>query len=316
MKRGYIAFLLVMAANVLIFANPAEKRTSSREDYIKKYKSIAIEEMHRSGIPASITLAQGCLESADGNSRLARKANNHFGIKCKGDWNGKRTFHDDDRPNECFRKYNNPYESYFDHTKFLLNGQRYRFLFKLEVTNYKEWAKGLKKAGYATDPKYADRLIKIIEDNKLYLFDGVTSREYRLTKKKEARKRFISGAVNPYAGRTISEINRIKGVVARKGDSYAQIAKETGIKEWEILKFNEAEKGDAPDEGEFVYIGLKRSKAAHGNDVHIVKEGESMRSIALQYGVKLKRLYRMNRMKPGEEIAIEMSINLRKKKKK
>ncbi len=145
----------------------------SRKEYIDTYKEIAIREMHRSGIPASITLAQGCLESSNGNSVLSRKSNNHFGIKCKSDWKGARTYHNDDKLNECFRKYRSVEESYIDHTNFLLENPRYGYLFRISHTDFKAWAKGLKAAGYATDPKYAHRLIKIIEDEDLHMFDNV-----------------------------------------------------------------------------------------------------------------------------------------------
>lgn len=146
-------------------------QSKSRSQYIEEYHELAIKEMNRVGIPASITLAQGMLESGNGNSTLARKSNNHFGIKCHNDWKGKRVYHDDDRKGECFRKYKTVYQSYIDHSDFLTGKQRYASLFELKTTDYKGWAKGLKKAGYATDPKYAHRLIEIIEENNLDRFD-------------------------------------------------------------------------------------------------------------------------------------------------
>ncbi len=142
----------------------------SREDYIKTYSDLAMKEMARVGIPASITLAQGCLESDNGNSTLATKGNNHFGIKCH-DWTGKKIYHDDDAKNECFRSYDSPYESYMDHSQFLTTRDRYAELFELKPHDYRGWAKGLKNAGYATASNYATLLIKIIEDNELYRFD-------------------------------------------------------------------------------------------------------------------------------------------------
>ena len=141
------------------------------EQYVEKYASFAVAEMYRSRIPASITLAQGLLESGNGNSRLAMKANNHFGIKCKKDWKGETLNEDDDAPQECFRKYPTPLDSYKDHSDFLMNGQRYSFLFDLEMTDYINWAKGLKSAGYATNPRYAEILITTIEKNNLQRFD-------------------------------------------------------------------------------------------------------------------------------------------------
>jgi len=146
----------------------------SRREYIETYKVLAVREMFRSGIPASITLAQGCLESENGNSLLAKSANNHFGIKCKKDWKGERSFHDDDEKGECFRKYRDANESYIDHTDYLVETPRYGYLFKLSRTDYNAWAQGLKAAGYATDPNYAARLIKIIEE-KIFLCTIVLS---------------------------------------------------------------------------------------------------------------------------------------------
>ena len=155
----------------------------SVEDYILNYKDVAIDKMRVYGIPASITLAQGILESGSGNSELARKANNHFGIKCHKDWKGK-TFHmDDDAKNECFRKYKSPDESYRDHSLFLTTRDRYADLFELDITDYRGWARGLKKAGYATNPKYPQLLIKIIEENRLYEFDIGITPDYLLATK-------------------------------------------------------------------------------------------------------------------------------------
>jgi len=143
---------------------------NSTEDYIAFFKAVAIHEMKLYGIPASITLAQGILESGSGKGRLARQANNHFGIKCH-DWTGPRIYHDDDRAQECFRKYNDPSQSYRDHSLFLAKRKRYADLFKHKITDYKAWARGLKKAGYATDPQYPKKLISLIERYKLYRYD-------------------------------------------------------------------------------------------------------------------------------------------------
>ena len=148
----------------------------TRQEYIEKYKDDAISEMHRSGVPASITLAQGILESGDGNSKMARVAKNHFGIKCHSDWKGKTFIQDDDTKNECFRKYKSVLDSYKDHSDFLKR-RRYAALFELKITDYKSWAKGLKKAGYATNPKYPQLLIGIIEANELYQYDSKKSKK-------------------------------------------------------------------------------------------------------------------------------------------
>ena len=145
--------------------------TSARKEYITSYSNIAIAQMKKHKIPASITLAQGILESGSGNSYLARSSNNHFGIKCGSQWKGKISYHDDDKENECFRAYSVVKDSYLDHSVFLTSNQRYAFLFDLKENDYKAWARGLKKAGYATNPHYADRLIQLIEEEKLYVFD-------------------------------------------------------------------------------------------------------------------------------------------------
>ena len=169
-SRFFVFMLFVLSFSVNAYA-----QRSLRESYIEEYAQLSVSEMNRSGIPASITLAQGILESGNGQSELARKSNNHFGIKCHSDWKGAKVYHDDDAKGECFRKYNKPQHSFEDHTDFLMRGSRYAFLFELDPGDYKGWAKGLKKAGYATAPEYADRLIKIIEDEMLYRFDNPTS---------------------------------------------------------------------------------------------------------------------------------------------
>lgn len=163
-KMRIFLFITSFFISTLIFAQAGSKRIS-REEYINTYKDDAIEEMQRTGIPASITLAQGILESGDGNSALARYARNHFGIKCHSDWKGATFTMDDDAKDECFRKYKHALESYKDHSDFLTGRNRYAFLFELKLTDYKGWAHGLKKAGYATNPKYPKLLIDIIERN-------------------------------------------------------------------------------------------------------------------------------------------------------
>ena len=172
MKFRYILVLLIISASCSTTRTPVKPlRTLNAQQYIKEYKDLAIQEMNRTGIPASITLAQGILESDYGNSRLATEGNNHFGIKCHSDWNGKRIYHDDDRKNECFRKYASNYQSYKDHSRFLTSSRRYAFLFDYDRTDYKKWARGLKKAGYATSPTYASKLINLIERYQLHQYD-------------------------------------------------------------------------------------------------------------------------------------------------
>ena len=207
-----------------MFGQPAEKRIT-REEYIETYKDDAIREMHRSGIPASITLAQGILESGDGNSPLAVYGKNHFGIKCHKGWKGKSMRLDDDEKNECFRKYNDVYDSYRDHSEFLSTRGRYSFLFELKITDYKGWAKGLKKAGYATNPKYPQLLIDLIEKNKLYEYD----RYGKVPPKKLTKDRTSSPLAVAKHNRTIKLHNHIKYIVARDGDTFYRITQDLSL---------------------------------------------------------------------------------------
>lgn len=167
-----ISKIALAAMFLLLFANCLFAQKITREQYINLYKDIAIHQMKLYGIPASIIMAQACLESGDGNSRLAVKGNNHFGIKCHNTWQGRRIYRNDDERGECFRRYSNPEDSFKDHSEFLKNGKRYQSLFDLKKTDYKAWAHGLKAAGYATNPKYASMLIEIIETNNLQRFDS------------------------------------------------------------------------------------------------------------------------------------------------
>lgn len=195
--------------------------------YIKKYAPIAVREMHLHKIPASITLAQGILESGRGRSELARKSNNHFGIKCHTGWKGKRVYHDDDAKGECFRKYDYPESSYHDHSEFLTKRRRYAFLFSYGTTNYKKWAKGLKKAGYATDNKYPVKLIRLIEDYKLYEFDKVKKKDFKY--KKPDRKKDVVVKKKPTK-------NRVYKV--QKGDTLYSISRNFGVSVSELKRLN------------------------------------------------------------------------------
>jgi len=307
---------------VLIFftiASFAVSGQQARLDYIKKYQLLAIREMNRSGIPASITMAQACLESGDGNSELARKSNNHFGIKCKSNWRGKKVYYDDDRKNECFRKYKTVEESYDDHTNFLSNNPRYSFLFELDPTDYRAWAVGLKKAGYATARHYDKTLIKIIEDFKLYRLDNKkTLDQMTVYEQKRIGNEGISNSliINPYRTHKVITINGLDAIIAQKGDTYQTIAQELGMKDWELYRFNDLPKGYVPQANEVVYIQHKKRKAPRGKLTHKVETGETMHYISQMYGIRLKPLYSRNRMKYGEQPDPGQVLNLRKKKKK
>ena len=187
----------------------------TREEYINTYKDIAISEMNRTGVPASIKLAQGMIETGNGNSRLATKGNNHFGIKCHNSWKGKKIHHDDDERGECFRKYKSPEESFLDHSDFLRGSVRYSFLFNLETTDYKGWARGLQKAGYATNPSYANSLIRIIEENELDHFDRLMP----------ALLPYDPSHVDGSTGRQVFRRNRIKYIVFQEGDNLEEIGR-------------------------------------------------------------------------------------------
>ena len=290
----------------LSYTQPAERRIT-REEYIEMYKDDAVREMQKSGVPASITLAQGILESGNGNSPLAVYAKNHFGVKCHAGWKGKSIRLDDDEKNECFRKYESVYESFKDHSDFLVTRSRYSFLFKLKVTDYKGWAKGLKKAGYATNPKYADLLINIIESNNLNQYDTY--------KKVVPRKPTKNRTPKVLAGKTriIKLHNNIKYIQVKKGDTYYKITQDFAMNLWQIFKYNDLNKGDVLQVGDIIYLQPKKNKSKEA--FHIVKKGETMRAISQFYGVKLKKLYKKNTMHLGTQPNVGDQINLRHKKK-
>lgn len=288
----------------------------SRLQYIEMYQNIAINEMRRTGIPASIKMAQACLESANGNSPLCKMSNNHFGIKCKSNWAGESVKWDDDERNECFRKYDTVEESFIDHSNFLVNSPRYASLFALQHTDYVGWARGLKAAGYATAPDYAERLIKIIDDNRLYLLDnGMNIDELALAQRAEmAIKNVSSNLKIELEPHQVVSANHLKAVVAREGDTFEIIAQGFRKKAWEIYKFNDRPEGYRPVKNEIVYIQRKHRKALRGSEKHKVEPGETMHFISQIYGIRLKQLYKRNGMKPGEEPRTEEVIFLREKR--
>ncbi len=314
----YTKFLAVLVISILSL-NSFSQRIITREQYIEKYKNLAIREMIRSGVPASIKLAQGCLESGNGNSKLSVKSNNHFGIKCKSSWRGKRVYHDDDRRNECFRHYNSVEESYIDHSNFLMVNPRYASLFDLDITDYKGWARGLKKAGYATASHYATELIRIIEESKLYLYDqGLDKAELaRLEKNGFHKKKVENGnLINPYKHRKVTLRNGLKSIEVKAGDSFESIASEFGMKAWEIYTYNDYYSGKRLRENEILYIEPKRKRANKRHKTHRFKADDSMHFISQRYGIKLKPLYRRNRMKRDEKPVVGSIIYLRTRKPK
>jgi hypothetical protein len=304
MRAGYIITAGILGLG-MTFAQYPERMT--RQMYFEKYRDIAIHEMERSGVPASITLAQGALESGDGNSRLARNGNNHFGIKCHNDWNGKRIFEDDDAKDECFRKYSSVEESYQDHSDYLRNKSRYAFLFDLAITDYKGWAKGLKKAGYATSSTYANALIHIIEEYDLNIYD-------RMKSPVKARAKMKTSYPSPVTGkRAVFEKNRVKYIVAKKGDTFETITGEFGKLSWEIPEYNDIpERVDSLVPGQVIFLQPKRKKAELGKETHVVKEGETMYTISQLYAIRLTNLYLMNNLNQGTRPSTGTVLQLRK----
>lgn len=296
------------------------------KEYIERYADIAVREMNRTGVPASIKLAQGMIESDHGRSRLARVANNHFGIKCHSTWRGPVVYHDDDDHNECFRKYNSPEESFRDHSDFLVNGSRYKSLFSLKTTDYKGWARGLRSAGYATNPAYADMLIRKIEANSLYLFDtgkavAVSVPEVstassggttRTVSAPGSRATTIRGSrYAPAAAARVMVRNRVEFIIINESDNFDSINRDFYLLSWELEKYNEAPAGSLIKPGNVVFLQPKRRRAEPGIRYHIVREGETMQQVSQLYAVRLQNLYRMNYMESGSEPDPGRRLNLR-----
>lgn len=302
-------FLLAIAVALGMQQAPAQMRVNTAYQlYISQFKDLAIEQMERYRIPASITLAQGLFESRAGMSRLATVGNNHFGIKCHG-WKGRSINADDDAPGECFRAYDNAKQSYEDHSRFLRNSPRYARLFKLGTTDYKGWARGLKACGYATNPQYADNLINIIELYRLNQYDHAKGYDHFMADRYDAHSHLSS----PTGFHPITKCNKNYYVVARTGDTFATLAKETGISRRRLARYNERDKNDRLQAGDIIYLKKKQKRAAKGlkGQPHVVKAGESMYSIAQMYGVRLKNLYKMNHMQPDDSIEVGMRLRVR-----
>ena len=272
------------------------------EAYVNRFSNIAVQKMEQYGIPASITLAQGILESGVGQGRLAKQANNHFGIKCH-DWTGEYVIQNDDEENECFRKYSTPEESYEDHSVFLQTRSRYAFLFQLKSTDYKGWAEGLQKAGYATDPNYANRLISLIEENGLTQFD---------------KKKYSAGLISSSSkdinnrGRIVEKnIYGLRFVTANATDTYKSISKEFSVSFRRLLSWNDVDKSRPLKQGNIVYLQAKKTKLKEYSSLHYVEAGESMHSISQKYGLKLRSLYDLNDMEYDEKPHVGQKLYLR-----
>ncbi len=310
--------LVTILTGLALFCTVASAQKLSRSEYIARYADVAVREMKATGIPASITLAQACLESGDGNSTLALKANNHFGIKCHG-WKGATIKHTDDAPDECFRSYDSAEESFRDHSDFLRYRDRYASLFNLEITDYKGWAYGLQNAGYATAKTYAASLIRIIEENDLARYD-ILDEDSRETLPPTPMEAETSIRLKPLPGvhysypltREIRQTNGVSYIMAQEGDTYKQLAREYNLFKREILRFNDSPKDRTLHAGEVVYLFSKKNESAPHLDKHVVEEGETMRDLAQRYAVKMQKLYQYNGMKPGTEPEPGTILNLRK----
>lgn len=289
-------------------AASAQYRNADYDAYIEKFAPTAIEQMQRYRIPASITLAQGLLESGAGKSELARHGNNHFGIKCH-DWQGRKQYRDDDARNECFRCYNNANESFEDHSKFLLR-PRYSRLFSYSITDYKSWAKGLKACGYATSPTYAENLISIIERYQLYKFDSKQFAAGTSSDQKHKKRNPDGIQEKNYE---ILQNNGIPYVIAQQGDTYKTIAWNIDKSCRKLAKYNERDVDDQLNPGEKVYLKKKAKKGdkRYKGKVYIIKQGDSMYTIAQHFGIRLKYLYKLNNLSVDDPITIGMPLRVR-----
>ena len=335
--RYFVIMIFILLWNVNVFA---QNKSKAALNYIEKYKDIAMREMLEYKIPASVTLAQGLLESGYGNSELVKKSNNHFGIKCHKDWKGKRTYHDDDEKGECFRVYKTPEESYRDHSKFLSNGQRYAFLFDLKITDYKGWAKGLKKAGYATSSSYADVLINLIEKYDLTQYDDMVVKgkfkykESKKQKKKDQKTKEKTPKIEepkidntivyvPFKitetevvdktsdGRYIRVNNNVKFIYAKEGESVYDLATMLGLYDYQIIKYNNLGKRTTTREDEIIYIEPKKNKAMRPYKYHTIQKGETLSYVSRLYAVKLKSIFKMNDMDENTVLHVGDNIRLR-----
>ncbi|MDR0412264.1 MAG: glucosaminidase domain-containing protein [Dysgonamonadaceae bacterium] len=287
--RYFLLFCLFPA-----FTMQAQKQIQSYREYIHKYSDLAVDQMNRYKIPASITLSQGILESGAGRSYMVRASNNHFGIKCQAGWKGGRIYQKDDGPNDCFRKYKSAAESYEDHSRFLTERQRYAHLFSLDSRDYRAWARGLQKSGYATDKAYANKLIQIIETYELYKLDTKTRRYARKS--------------NPIPfNRTPYTDYGLIYVIAGKDDSYEKIAGDMGIKVKKLIRYNEVPKNFPLFEGDIVFLEKKHKKAQKPYSQHEVQIGESMHKIAQKYGMRVKSLYKLNK-KDADYVPVEGDV--------
>jgi LysM repeat protein len=317
------AFLFIVS---LYFFPSAFSQKISAEQYIKTYKDNAIREMKRMGVPAAITLAQGLLETENGNSDLLKKSNNHFGIKCKSSWTAEGVSHDDDAIGECFRTYKDAEGSYRDHSNYLRGNDRYAFLFKLDPRDYKGWAYGLKRAGYATNPRYPEILIKNIEENNLQQYTMVAVNEvpvfdaskYQSDPEEKAFNEIVKskGSSNNQQVNIVSntskekiDINGSKAIYETKGRSLLAIATENNINLNKLLEYNDLQKDGLLEDDQFIFLE-KKSKEGD-KDFYIVQNNESLYDVAQKNGIRLQNLYEYNNLKGDENIFAGSKLNLK-----
>jgi LysM repeat protein len=288
MKKNMRKFFILITLLGIGFSLSAQKKLKSHLNYIDNYSGLAVKQMTKYKIPASITLAQGLLESGAGLSELARSSNNHFGIKCHAEWKGERIYRRDDNPRDCFRKYKTVEESYEDHSIFLNKYSRYAVLFSYDIKDYTAWARGLQKCGYATDKAYANKLIKCIEDYELYVYDSKSKVSEKSKKQKTSDKQ--QRKVRP-----TYITHGLLYVEAEANDSFDKIAYDMNFKVKDLLKYNEMPENFPLREGDIIYLEKKKKKADKPYYEYVVKIGDSMHRISQRYGIRLKNLYKMNK---------------------
>ena len=318
MNKRFLPFLFIG-----LVWNSLSAQKQSTSEYIQQYKDIAIREMQKYQIPASIKMAQGILESSSGNSKLAKEARNHFGIKCKKTWTGPTFIQDDDAKDECFRKYETALDSYEDHSQFLKTNPRYGELFNLDISDYKGWAQGLKKCGYATNPQYAQLLIRTIEEHKLYELDKggdiiaekpkeknkTSTTQHRTPRNKSNDTDLPDFELKQQGGRSVMVRNRVQYIVVKQGDSFEKLSKELELMSWQLPKYNDLSSSSKLQPGDILYLQPKRRRATARE--HVVKAGESMRTISQEHAVKLSRLYKLNKLEAGAEPRERQQLKLR-----
>lgn len=321
--RFTIVFTLLAISCVAVYAQTRQ----TREEYIEKYKSIAVAHMEKYGIPASITMAQGILESDAGNSALSLSSNNHFGIKCKKSWTGRKVYYDDDAKGECFRAYPSVEASYEDHALFLDSSPRYDSLFSYPSNDYRSWARGLKAAGYATAPDYAERLVTIIEKYKLYILDQADgSAIYSSGKHAKQNAEWFAQqssspnqqmedpfnvTINAHKGYSIYRVNHTCYVLAKEGDTYESLSKIFAISESNLRKFNDVNRRAVLTKGSIVFIERKKGAWLSQQLLHTASHGQTLHSISQSYGIRLRRLARLNRTRPSRPLEVDQTIRLR-----